>query len=288
MRVAIHGKPFDEKYSSIIQEILRKLTENTVDILISAEFEDILSKKGLKFNGDVYSGDESTPDMILSLGGDGTLLEVLTHFYPNEIPILGINIGRLGYLASTSVENVDKAIEALLDESLVIENRAMLRLECEQDHFDGLNFALNDFTILKSESSSMITVNAFVDGEFLNTYWADGLIVSTPTGSTGYSLSCGGPIVMPDSNNFIITPVAPHNLTIRPTVISNESEIKLEIGGRSPQALISLDSRNTVVTTGTVLKIKKEGVKAKLAKVSGQSNFETLRQKLNWGLDARN
>lgn len=289
MEVAIHGKHFKEKGADVVKSIFNLLQAEGVNVKVSSKFKKILKSDGWENSYEIYENSDCSPDFMVSLGGDGTLLESLTHFGPSQIPILGINIGRLGYLATTSVDGIEEAVKALLTGNYEIDERILLHLDSgENNLFDGMNFALNDFTILKSSSSSMIAVNAFVDGEFLNTYWADGLIIATPTGSTGYSLSCGGPIVMPHSNNFIITPVAPHNLTIRPLVLSDSSEITLEIGGRSRHALISLDSRNRIIRNGDRLTIKKEKFKAKLVKIKGYSNFETLRQKLSWGLDARN
>jgi len=290
MRVGIHGKNFNKKGQEAISKIFSLLEEREVFCQVSPRFSEILIEQNWERSYENYQPGDSQnhPDFILSLGGDGTILEAITHFGPAQIPILGINLGRLGYLASTSIDNLEGAIHSMLSGKYEIDERALLHLETEGDIFNNLNFALNDFTIIKSDSSSMIAVKTYVDDQFLNTYWADGIIVATPTGSTGYSLSCGGPIVVPQSNNFIITPVAPHNLTIRPLVISLNSEIKFEIGGRSKTVLVSLDSRSTTIPKGSVIKIRKEKFSVKLVKINGSSNFETLRKKLSWGLDTRN
>lgn len=216
------------------------------------------------------------------------MLESVTYIGKTEVPILGINTGRLGFLAITSRDDIEAALEALFTGAYKVESRTMLRLHSSAKLFGSLNFALNDFTIMKKDTSSMITVHVFVDGELLNSFWSDGIIVSTPTGSTGYSLSCGGPLVYPKSESFIITAVSPHNLGTRPIVISDKSEITFEIEGRSKKYLISLDSRFETVDDSVKLKVEKEKFCTKLVQLSGHHYFNTLRQKLNWGLDIRN
>ena len=227
-------------------------------------------------------------DFFISLGGDGTLLESVTYIGKNETPIIGVNTGRLGFLATISREETERALENIFKKNYSVDERTMLKLESDPKLFPGLNFALNDFTIMKKDSSSMITVHVYVDGELLNSYWADGVVVSTPTGSTGYSLSCGGPLVFPQSENFVITPVSPHNLTARPIVVSDRSELMFHIEGRSKKFLVSLDSRFETVDDKVKLTIKKETFKARLVQLPDQHYFKTLRQKLNWGLDMRN
>jgi len=216
------------------------------------------------------------------------MLESVTYIGKAEVPILGINTGRLGFLAINSRDDSEKAIESLVNGNYQIDTRSLLRLISSTKLFGNLNFALNDFTIIKKDTSSMITVHVHVDGQLLNSYWADGIIVSTPTGSTGYSLSCGGPLVYPESESFIITPVSPHNLGTRPIVLSDKSEITFQIEGRSKKYLVSLDSRFETIDDSVKLKIKKERFKVNLIQLEGQHYFQTLRQKLNWGLDIRN
>ncbi len=227
-------------------------------------------------------------DVLLSIGGDGTLLQSVTHVGSSEIPILGINTGKLGFLATTSEEEIESAFETIFSGSFEVEDRTLLKLESNNALFDSRNFALNDFTVLKRDTSSMIVVHAHIDGQFLNSYWADGIIVSTPTGSTGYSLSCGGPILYPQSKSFIITPVSPHNLSVRPLVVPDESVLSFAIEGRSANFLVSLDSRHEIVTEDVEMTIKKENFNAKLVKLEGYNFFDTLRQKLSWGFDVRN
>jgi NAD+ kinase len=227
-------------------------------------------------------------DAFISLGGDGTLLDSLTYIGKNETPIMGINTGRLGFLATISRDETEKALEHLFNGTFHTDSRTVITLGADKPLFGGLNFALNDFTIIKKDTSSMINIHVFVDKELLNSYWSDGIIVSTPTGSTGYSLSCGGPLLYPRSESFVITPVSPHNLTARPIVISDNSEVSFHIEGRSKKFLISLDSRVEAIDGSVNLRVKKGKFKVHLIQMPGQHYFKTLRQKLNWGLDIRN
>ena len=291
MQVAIHGKIFQKEIRKHIQDLFIWLAKNDVEACLSNSFFKILKKAAIKnLPSKLYEvGDDlSHCDFFLSLGGDGTLLESVTHIGSTEIPIVGFNTGRLGFLATNAPDTVKEVMKNLQAGYYQIEERSLLHLECNKNVFDGLNFALNDFTITKRDSASMITVHTYIDGEYLNSYWSDGLIIATPTGSTGYSLSCGGPLILPRSSNFVITPVSPHNLTVRPMVISDESVISFEIEGRSKNFLISLDSRSRVIDASVQLAISKEKFKAKLVKVNETNFLDTLRSKLNWGWDARN
>lgn len=236
----------------------------------------------------ISKNDLSTTDVVISIGGDGTLLDTISLIGAFETPILGINTGRMGFLATIAKEDIKAAVNDLLEDKYALEDRSLVRLESSVPLFKGLNFGLNEFTIHKRDTSSMITVHTYIDGDYLNSYWADGLIVSTPTGSTGYSLSCGGPLISPLAKNFVITPVSPHNLNVRPIVVSDDSEISFKIEGRSEKFLVSLDSRSTPIDASVELKVKKEKFVAKLIKFHNYSFFDTLRQKLNWGYDMRN
>ena len=227
-------------------------------------------------------------DFVLSVGGDGTLLDTVIQVGRLEIPIVGINTGRLGFLATVAKEMIQKAIDDLIEKQYSLESRTLVSLETSRPVFNGMNFALNEFTIHKRDTSSMIIVHTYINGQYLNSYWADGLIVATPTGSTGYSLSCGGPLITPGAKNFVITPVSPHNLNVRPIIVSDESVISFQIEGRSEKFLISLDSRSTAIDATVELKLRKADFSAKLVKFYGYSYFDTLRQKLNWGYDMRN
>jgi NAD+ kinase len=290
-RIGIHGKDFQNKSSRFLEKVLDYLKKKQVEIWVSAKFlKQFKSSRIQDYQLKSFEqGDHLNQlDFFLSLGGDGTLLESVTYIGKTETPILGINTGRLGFLATISREEVEKSFDELLLNHFTIDSRSVLRLVSTPKLFGNLNFALNDFTIMKKDTSSMITVHVHVDGELLNSYWSDGIIVSTPTGSTGYSLSCGGPLVHPKSESFVITAVSPHNLGTRPIVLADDAEISFHIEGRSKRYLVSLDSRFETVDESVKLKIKKEKFRVKLIQLSSQNYFNTLRQKLNWGVDIRN
>lgn len=227
-------------------------------------------------------------DCIISLGGDGTLLDTVTLIQDKGIPVLGINYGRLGFLANIGKEDFSSAITALVQRTYVTENRTLIHLDADIPIFDKVPYALNEFTLQKKDSSSMIKIHTYLNGEFLNTYWADGLIVATPTGSTGYSLSCNGPIVFPESGSFVITPVAPHNLNIRPIVVPDNNIISFEVEGRTDSFICTLDSRRVVVPKEAQLAVKKEKFGINLIRLNENNFLQTLRNKLSWGLDKRN
>ncbi len=291
MKIGIHGKEFNRQLVPLMEKILLCFQKHKADLFISTSFEKYLKAPSFKkFKWKTYKPGDTLKklDVFLSIGGDGTLLESVTHIGKDETPILGINTGRLGFLATISKEDVKESLEKIFRGAFTLDKRTVLRLESNKKLFGKLNFALNDFALVKKDSSSMITVHTFIDGELLNSYWADGIIVSTPTGSTGYALSCGGPLVFPRSGNFVITPVSPHNLTVRPIVVSDNSEISFKVEGRSKKFLVSLDSRVAVVDDSVKLKVVKENFKVNLILLEGHHYFKTLRQKLNWGLDIRN
>lgn len=289
MKIGIHGKEFTRQSAPFIQRIFEILSVH--ELYISSKFAAALKSPIFKtFRWNVYEPGESVAhiQLFISIGGDGTLLESVSHIGTAEIPVLGINTGRLGFLATISREETERALAQVVNGSFTLDKRALLRLESSRDIFGKLNFGLNDFTIVKKDTSSMITIHTYIDGEFLNSYWADGIIVATPTGSTGYSLSCGGPLIFPRSGNFVITPVSPHNLTVRPIVVSDSSEISFQVEGRSRKFLVSLDSRIATIDSSISLKVKKADFKVNLVQLEGHHYFKTLRQKLNWGLDIRN
>jgi NAD+ kinase len=227
-------------------------------------------------------------DCVISLGGDGTLLDTVTFVRDKGIPVLGINYGRLGFLANMGREDLHFAIKALAERTYVTDNRTLIHLDANLPLFDDVPYGLNEFTLQKKDSSSMIKIHTYLNGEFLNTYWADGLIVATPTGSTGYSLSCNGPIVFPDSGSFVITPVAPHNLNIRPIVVPDTNIISFEVEGRTDSFICTLDSRRMVVPKEAQLAVKKEKFGINLIRLNENNFLQTLRNKLSWGLDKRN
>lgn len=292
MKIAIHGKEYNRQTAGFIEQIMEHLTAYKAEILLSQKFESVLHAAARKkYSWKVFTAKTlkaRKPNIFISVGGDGTLLESVTYVGSLETPILGINTGRLGFLATTAKEEIGAALTKVFDGAYTLDKRTLLKLQSNKKLFGATNFALNDFTLVKKDSSSMITVHTYIDGEFLNSYWADGIIVSTPTGSTGYSLSCGGPLVFPRSQNFIITPVSPHNLTVRPIIVSDSSSISFEIEGRSKKFLVSLDSRFEVVDGSVKLTVTKEDFKVNLIQLKGKHYFNTIRQKLNWGLDVRN
>lgn len=291
MRVAIHGLSVKAEFLPTLFGLFEKLQQLGVSICLTPTLEKQLRQ--LSSSPHSYRllhqpTDYTGLDFFLSIGGDGTLLDSVCLVGEKEIPIIGLNTGRLGFLATVSTDKIEDAVTQLVAGNYQIESRTLLSLTGSKKLFQGENFALNEFTIHKRDTSSMITVHTYIDGMYLNSYWADGLIVATPTGSTGYSLSCGGPLITPGAKNFVITPVSPHNLNVRPIIVSDESEISFEIEGRSDKFMISLDSRSTSISSEVKLQVKKESFSAKLVKLPTYHYFDTLRQKLNWGLDMRN
>ena len=292
MKIALHGKDFSPEVRSFIEKIFSSLAHHNCELYISNKFEKILKRKkmSLPYKGTFVSlANKPEIDFVISLGGDGTLLDTVTYVGDTEKPILGINIGRLGFLATVTEDAFAEALEEVLNHPLNLETRTLISFESNSSSLlTNKNYGLNEFSILKRDSSSMITVHAYLDGEFLNSYWADGLIISTPTGSTGYSLSCGGPIIMPQSKNFVITPINPHNLTVRSVIVPDEAEIQLKIESRAKHVLLALDSRSFRVDSSIQVTVKKEKFSVRLIKTKKNSFFDSLREKLNWGLDARN
>ena len=292
MRIAIYGNPFNPVKAKYVQHLIRKLEENNVPIIIEHQFHDFLIDH-VNFKKDVDIFDtpqelQENADFLLSIGGDGTLLNTITLIRDSDIPVLGINTGRLGFISSVSTDQIDNAINQLLKKEYTLEERTLLQLDTNNQLFGETNFALNEVTVLKKDTSSMIRIYAFLDDEFLNSYWADGLIVATPTGSTGYSLSCGGPIVVPGTENFIIAPIAPHNLNVRPVIVSEDRVLKLKVEDRDELALVALDSRSRAIDPTLELTIRKADFKVNLIKLSSQSFIATIREKLMWGKDKRN
>lgn len=292
MTIAIFGTPYSEHFTKYIHHLIKKLESEHVKIIIEEKFHDFL-KKDIRFKNKIdtfnsyTSLTQNSVDFLFSIGGDGTLLNAITFIRDSNIPIMGINTGRLGFISSVSTGKIDDAINDILKGTYSINNRTLLSLETKNNLFKDKNFALNEVAVSKKDTSSMIRIDAFVNDEFLNTYWADGLVISTPTGSTGYSLSCGGPIIMPGTNNIIITPNAPHNLNVRPIVLDDDSTITLKVEDRDQLALISLDSRSRAFNSDTILKIKKSAFKIKLVQPQNNSFTSTIRTKLMWGLDKR-
>lgn len=252
--------------------------------------EDLAEMNGIE-NGSVIHQtniERGQYDVLISVGGDGTILDSVRRVGRSEIPILGVNTGRLGFLASTPFEELEQALERVKQGAFQVDKRTLVQADTEQNLFGNDNFALNEVSVHKSATSSMLVVKAYLDDYFLSTYWADGLIVSTPTGSTGYSLSTGGPIIAPSTSNIIITPIAPHNLNVRPLVISDDTRITLKVEDNDPDFMISLDSQSKVVGTDVVLQVSKADFTVGLVRFGDNDYFNTLRSKLLWGEDRRN
>ena len=293
MNIALYGKSFSESFDSAIQQLVSKLEKAKCKIYIYEPFGLFLKKK-VKFSSQIYfyNGYEDIKgnvDYLISIGGDGTMLNTINLVRDSGIPVIGINTGRLGFLSSIAKEDVIETIDLIFQKKFILEERSLLKLETKELLFGELNFALNELVVMKKDTSSMITINTYVNDEFLNSYWADGLIVATPTGSTAYSLSCGGPIIIPESENFIITPIATHNLTVRPIVIPDRYSITLKISnGRNSRSLVSLDSRTLTMSNSIVLCISRANFKVNFMRLEKENFFSTIRNKLLWGLDKRN
>lgn len=293
MRVLVFGKQFKEKDLPQAQEAFDALQSEGIEISVFEPYlHDIKDKLTLPTGCEAFYGYEqfSTQmiDVVMVLGGDGTMLAATTLVRDSGVPMLGINLGRLGFLASIEKSQIRQSVHMLAKGQYTIQERSMIYLESSPHIFGDLPFALNDCTLLKRDTSSMITIHAFLNGDFLTTYWADGIIIATPTGSTGYSLSCGGPIIFPNSGNFIITPVAPHNLNLRPLVLSDESVISFEIEGRADNFICSLDSRFELVGNHHQLAVRKNDFTTRLIQLQDTSFLNTIRAKLGWGEDVRN
>jgi NAD+ kinase len=289
MKVGIYGyiKSEAQEYVEILLECLDAYNIETV--IENNFYESINVKKTYQtFSG--YSDLNSSYDLMFTLGGDGTFLRAVTFVRDLNIPILGINMGRLGFLATIQKENIRSSIKSLIDKDFSIKERSLLTVKASKKNIalEEINFALNEITVARRNTTSMITVKTYLDDEYLTSYWADGLIVATPTGSTGYSLSCGGPVINPRAKSLVLTPIAPHNLNARPLVIPDDIEIKLKVTGREKKALISLDSRTSVIDNETEILIKRAPFTIKTIQLKEQTFFKTLREKLLWGEDKRN
>jgi NAD+ kinase len=294
MKVAIYGQYYQNSTEPIIKDIFVFFNKNNVEMVIEAEFlkmlydKKIVAKEYQTFSS--HSELNATFDMLLSIGGDGTILRAATWVRNSKIPILGINAGRLGFLASVQKENIENFLQLVLEKKYTISPRTLLSLTCSPENKDilDINFAMNEISVSRKDTTSMITIETYLNDEFLNSYWADGLIIATPTGSTGYSMSCGGPILTPDVKSLVITPIAPHNLNARPLVIPDKTEIRLKVSGREENYLVSLDSRIASVKNESVLVIKKTPFKINMIEITGETFLKTLRHKLLWGEDKRN
>jgi len=292
MKIAIYGKPYENELNQEISGVMELIEKRGHEVAIYERYERYLNVEGhLKsghetFNRENIRIEEYT--CLISVGGDGTLLDTVTLVGDSGLPVVGLNAGRLGFISSVSLEELDSVISALENNRYTIDERSLIKVNTARDVFGQLNYGMNEITLHKKDTASMIKIEAFIDDEYLNTYWADGLIVSTPTGSTAYNLSCGGPIIAPGSENFVITPIAPHNLNVRPVVVSNNVTLKLRAEGRSEDFLLAIDSRSEIVFPKEEMLISKAPFCVNLLCPEGHTFLNTMRNKLAWGYDKRN
>lgn len=291
IKIGIFGKNLKSETFPFIQTLFNKLSSIYAKVFVHEEIYEQISSKIMMHNPIVfhnYDDIKDELDFMISLGGDGNMLSTVAMVRDSGVPIIGINLGRLGFLASINKEHISKAIDCLVENKYTIEKRSLLKLSGGKKTFGALNFALNEISIYKRQPNSMISVNVHVDNHYLNSYWADGLIVATPTGSTAYSLSTGGPIIHPDAHNFIITPIAPHNLSVRPVVIPDNTVVRLKVAERDGGFLVSLDSRTIEFESGEEFQVTKEDFEIQLVRLPDENFFGTIRAKLLWGIDKRN
>ncbi len=293
MKVAIYGQAYQDNAINYVFELLDELQKVKAEIAIEESFAQLLSKNGNTHSSLTFTASEglnSSFDMLVSFGGDGTILRATTFVRDTGIPIVGVNTGRLGFLSTFKKEDVRKVVQEFVQGAYTIVERSLVEVSKDSGipEFNELNFAFNEVTVSRKDTTSMITVETYLNDEYLTSYWADGLIISTPTGSTGYSLSCGGPVIVPTAKSLVLTPIAPHNLNARPLVISDETEIRLKVSGREEHHLVSLDSRIASVANGTELTIRKAPFTIKMIEYTSESFLKTLRNKLLWGEDKRN
>jgi NAD+ kinase len=293
MKVAIYSRGIDAHQEASASQLLQELRVHKADLLVWEPLARALNNSNLLYGiqYEVFSShmalDESV-DCLISLGGDGTMLDTATLIRDKAIPLLGINFGRLGFLATIGKEEMHHAVESLVGRTYHIDQRSLIHVDANHPLFEDAPFAMNELVVHKTENSSMIKVHCYINGEFLNTYWCDGLIVSTPTGSTGYNLSCNGPILFPDSASFAITPIAPHHLNVRPIVVPDSDIISFEVESRTNTFLCSIDARRQVLETKTQVAVRKESFTIGFMRLNENTFLETLRTKLTWGVDKRN
>lgn len=294
MKVAVFGRFYNTTTTFSVDTLFKYLKKKEIDAYIESDFYEIIEKSDPKkidyLETKQFETLDASFDLLISIGGDGTILRAITFVTDLDIPIIGINTGRLGFLATIQVNDIEIAIQNIIDGKYRISERSLLTIETsiKNESISALNFALNEIAVSRKNTTSMITVETHLNGEYLTSYWSDGLIISTPTGSTGYSLSCGGPVITPDTNSFVITPIAPHNLSARPLVITDSTVIQLKVTGREESHLVSLDSRIATLENGTLITIKKAPFKIKMVDLLNESFLATLRKKLLWGEDKRN
>ena len=290
MKVAIYSRGHEQELKEELSQLVSELTRNNIRVLLHFSLERFIQEDrhhAFSFFSSHEELNESV-DFLISLGGDGTILDTVTLVRNKNIPILGINYGRLGFLAGISKHELSTAVDALVNRTFVVDKRTLIHLDANVSLFGDAPFGLNEFSIHKRDISPMIKINTYLNGEFLNNYWCDGLIVATPTGSTGYNMSCNGPIVFPESASIVITPVAPHNLNVRPIVVPDNYVISFEVESRNEQFICAMDARREIVHKDVQLAVKKEAFTISLVRLNENNFLSTLHTKLTWGLDKRN
>ena len=292
MKIAIYGREFNNSVLPFVQDVFDALQEYGIETIVHQDYYDFIEDKvKLSANLNTFSTHPElccNTDVLISLGGDGTLLDTLALIRDSGVPVIGINFGRLGFLASINKNEIKNAIQALVNKEYSLDKRTLLDIASKHHLFGEENFALNDITIHRRDNTAMMIIHAYMNDEFINSYWADGLIIATPTGSTAYSLSCGGPIIFPSAQNFVITPIAPHNLNVRPVIIPDDVTLRFEVEARSTKFLVSCDSRTATVDRSVKITIKKAAFHVNLIRLHNESYLTTLRNKLLWGIDTRN
>jgi NAD+ kinase len=288
--IALFGKTLAPENGEYMKQLFKELADNQVEIVVYQPFADIVAAfvpEGVQYSI-FYSHEDLKADLLFSIGGDGTILDTVPFVLDSGIPVVGINMGRLGFLSSTSKNEIDMAVNSVLTGDYTVEQRTLLELVSPEKVFDNVKYALNELNVIRNPEHSLLAIKVFVDDVYLNTYWGDGILLATPTGSTAYSLSAGGPIIAPNAKNFVITPIATHNLTVRPVVIPDDSTIRIQVEGREKKFVFSMDSRSCTLDTSVQLEVRKAGFCLNLVRMRGEDFFGTIRNKLMWGKDNRN
>ena len=290
MKIALFGKTIAPENGEYMRQLFKKLADNQVEIVVYQLFADIVAAyipEGVQYSI-FHSHEDLKADLLFSIGGDGTILDTVPFVLNSGIPVVGINMGRLGFLSSISKNEIDMAVNSVLTGDYSVEQRTLLELVSPEKVFDDVKYALNELNVIRNPEHSLLAIKVFVDDIYLNTYWGDGILLATPTGSTAYSLSAGGPIIAPNAKNFVITPIATHNLTVRPVVIPDDSTIRIQVEGRENKFVFSMDSRSCTLDTSVQLEVRKAGFCLNLVRMRGEDFFGTIRNKLMWGKDNRN
>ena len=290
MTIALFGKNLAPENGEYMRQLFEKLSENQVEMTVYRPFADIVAAfvpEDVKYSVFTSNADLNA-HILFSIGGDGTILDTVPFVLDSGMPVLGINMGRLGFLSSISKNEIGKAVESVISGDYTVEQRTLLELVSPENVFGDVRYALNELNVIRNPEHSLLAIKVFVDNVYLNTYWGDGILLATPTGSTAYSLSAGGPIIAPNAKNFVITPIATHNLTVRPMVIPDDSVIRIQVEGREKKFVFSMDSRNCTLDTSVQLEVRKADFCLNLVRMRGEDFFGTIRNKLMWGKDNRN